>query len=409
MDAPNIIQSETTEYLTDPYSTYARIRDSGCPVQEASLDGQHVWVVTSYEDARRALASPHLANDPRAWPESMTFRQSHEQFGPNMLARDGEDHARLRRLAARAFTARRVARLRPHIEAVASALLDQMERHDEVELISQFAYPLPMQVICELLGVPDEDEADFRRWTAAIVTSQVQTQEILQLRDESLRDMQDYLGRLLDARAESIREELAPDDQPDLISAMLSRSEADDRLTKVELVGTLVLLLIAGHETTVNLIATGMRSLFAHPDQLELLLSRPDLCPQAVEELLRYDGPVLRSAYRVTTADLVLSGVTVPSGSLVAVVLGSANRDGAAFENADRLDFERPRPPHAAFGFGEHFCLGAPLARLEGQIALTGLLARFPGISLNVDADRLVWRSTAILRGLNALPVRLRK
>jgi cytochrome P450 len=312
-----------------------------------------------------------------------------------MLNSDPPDHTRLRRLVATAFTMRRVELLRPRVAEITEDLLAGLAGQDEVDLVDAFAFPLPVTVICELLGVPHADRDAFRAWSTTLVSAgEAETLAV------AGRDMAAYLRQLIAAKR------AAPAD--DMVSALVQAHEDDgDRLTEAELVAMAFLLLVAGHETTVNLIANGVLALLRHPDQLAALRGDPALLSGAVEEFLRYDGPISHATLRYTVEPVELSGVTIPAGEFVVVSLSSANRDGDRFPDADRLDITRAAGGHLAFGHGIHFCLGAPLARLEGQIAIGRLLDRFPGLSLAVDPDQLRWRNSTLLRGLESLPVRL--
>jgi cytochrome P450 len=318
----------------------------------------------------------------------------------HMLAADPPDHTRLRRLVNRAFTARRIAGLRPRIEAITSSLLDAMEDTaragvDEADLIEAFAFPLPVTVICELLGVPARDREDFKEWSHAILSS-VSTQE------EGLAAgtaMYHYFNDLIAVKRRT------PAD--DLISALVDARDSDDSLDERELMAMLFLLLVAGHETTANLIATGTLSLLANPAELARLRSEPALLPGAVEELLRYANPLTHATERFTTEPTEIGGVTIPARAWVLCVTSSANRDPGRFADPDRLDVGRDASGHVAFGHGIHYCLGAPLARLEGEIAFGALLSRFPGLSLAVDPATLRWRPSSLIHGLETLPVRL--
>lgn len=411
----------------DPFTAYARAR-GGTPVLETRLpSGRKVWVITGFADAKAALADPRVSTDGRRFLRRWWGRSSEgdvlatqvaeglerstsgsgddaggteleTSLAEHMLSTDPPDHTRLRGLVSQAFTITRVEALRPRVEEIATGLLDRMEGRQEAELIADFAFPLPIQVICELLGVPLADELQFRDWFRAMIA----TGPIEQTRPRAQRaalEVAGYLSGLLAAKR------AAPSD--DVISGLIAARDGDQVLSESELMSTVFLLLLAGHETTVNAIGNGVAALLDHPDQLELLRARPELVPPALEELLRYDGPVHHPMLRFTTAPLRVGDVTVPVGEVVLVSLGAANRDPARYAGADRLDVTRRDGSHLAFGQGPHFCLGAPLARVEGQVALSLLLERFTGLRLAVPYRELVWRDGYFLRGLEALPVLL--
>jgi cytochrome P450 len=367
--------------------------------------GLKVWAVTRYADAREALASQDLHKDMRPVQDLVarhnTAGTSGSAFGQDlaahMLNSDPPDHTRLRRLVAATFTMRRVEQLRPRVEEITEDLLAGLAGRDEADLVDDFAFPLPVTVISELLGVPYADRDDFRAWTAALLSTDG-TEKIV----EAGRAMAAYLRQLIAAKRAT------PVD--DMLSALVhTRDETDgDRLTETELVSMAFLLLVAGHETTVNLIANGALALLNHPDQLAALRADPTLLPGAVEEFLRYDSPITNATLRYTVAPVEIGGVTIPAEEFVMIALASANRDDDRFAGADRLDVTRPAGGHLAFGHGIHFCLGAPLARLEGQLAIGRLLDRFPDLALAADPDDLRWRNSTLLRGLESLPVRLR-
>ncbi|HEY3684535.1 MAG TPA: cytochrome P450 [Streptosporangiaceae bacterium] len=398
----------------DPYPGYARLRDDTPVARATGPMGMETWLITRHADARAALSDPRLAKSPRNAPDwvhaSGLMRGDDEgPLGVNLLTSDPPDHTRLRRLVSKAFTRRRMEGLRPRVQDLTDGLLDAMAPGTEVDLIAGLALPLPVAVISELLGVPYGERADFHRWTQAFVTAPL-SEEGLARRDAAWASLEEYVGSLIERKRAELDPGTPADDLPDLISALVATHDASDRLTTRELIGMIALLLIAGHETTVNLIGNGMRALLTHPDQLEILRSRPELMPDAIEELLRYDGPVERATPRYTLEDVTFGDVTVPAGSHVTVVLAAADHDPAYVPDADRLDITRTDHGHLAFGHGIHFCLGAPLARIEGEIAIGSLLRRFPDLALAVSPDDVRWRAGGagnILRGLESLPLRL--
>jgi cytochrome P450 len=390
------------DYFQDPLGFFARVREEGPVVPVQLPDGGQYWVITRYADVRAALADPRLHKDyvrklagPDWQPDPMTMF-----LNVHMLATDPPDHTRLRKLVTRAFTARRIAGLRPRIEAITATLLDAMEGAlrdgvGQVDLIEAFAFPLPVTVICELLGVPARDQQEFGEWSHAILSSVGSQAEGL----AAGTAMYHYFNDLIAAKRRS------PAD--DLISALVDARDSGDVLDERDLLAMLFLLLVAGHETTANLIATGTLALLTNPAEFARLRSQPELLPGAVEELLRYSNPLNHATERFTLEPTEIAGVTIPARSWVLCVTSSANRDPGRFADPDRLDVGRDAGGHVAFGHGIHYCLGAPLARLEGEIAFGALLARFPDLSLAVDPATLRWRPSSLIHGLENLPVRL--
>ncbi|MCP9948084.1 cytochrome P450 family protein [Actinomadura madurae] len=383
-------------FSEDPYTVYAELRESG-PVHPIDFPpGATAFLVVDHEHGRAALNDPRLSKDSA---HSAVPVNGEMFFGGTMLAMDAPDHTRMRGLVAKAFTARRVERLRPRVEEIAGALLDGIAARGEADLIEDLAVPLPIQVICEMLGVPASDRGRFREWTA-VLTVPALTAEARAHRREVARAFTGYLREVIAERR------ARPED--DLVSALIAARDGDAALTEAEMVNSIGLLLIAGHETTVNLIGNGVLALLRAPGQLDLLRRRPELLPSAVEELLRFDGPLEWASQRIALEDMEIAGTLIPKGAWVHVSLGAADRDPAVFEAPDRLDVTRAPKRHVAFGHGIHFCLGAPLARLEGRIAIGGLLDRFPGLALAVPpADLRHHRTGSIVRGLVSLPVRV--
>ena len=368
------------------------------PVCQVVLpDGTPIWLVTRYDDARRALTDPRLSN---RLARGKSLGNEDSPTSQHMLVSDPPDHSRLRRLVSAGFTARRVERLEPRVAAIAETLLDEMADHDEVDLIDEYAFPLPIQVICELLGVPPADRDDFRAWSNAVVTGALSRDPALAERTRAaLTNIVGYIRQLLaDKRG-------APSD--DLLSALLEVHDQGDRLTEDELVSMVFLMLIAGHETTMNLIGNGVYLLLTHPEERQRIEADPGLLPSAIEEFLRYESPVQATTVRLTTEHVEYAGVTIPEHQLVMVSLASANRDGTAHPDPDRFDITRQGAAHLAFGHGIHFCLGAALARLEGRIAIDALLRRYPGLRLAGHQADVEWRASLFIRGLARLRVRL--
>jgi vitamin D3 1,25-hydroxylase len=386
------------DFWRDPYPVLAAMRADD-PVREVVTSDGPVWLVTRYDDVRAALADPRLSKDWRFTlpPEERAAAPGNDI--PMMILLDPPRHTRLRKLVSRSFTVRRITALRPRVEEIAAELLDALQ--DQVgppdrpfDLMAHYAFRLPVQVICELLGVPAGDRDRFGAWSGAMI-DQVSPEEAAQ----GSGQMYGYLAELVARkRAES---------DGALLTALSQVADDDgDQLSENELVAMAMLLLIAGHETTTNLIGNAVLGLLTRADQLALLRARPDLMPRAVEEFLRWDSPIWNAPFRVAAEDVELSGVTIPARSLVQLTLGAANRDDARFPDAADLRVDRDAAGHVAFGHGIHFCLGAPLARIEGEVALSALLERFPRLELAADPADLVYRRSTLIRGLTALPIR---
>ncbi|WP_327381045.1 cytochrome P450 family protein [Streptomyces sp. NBC_01207] len=391
------LSTHADAFNADPYPFYDALRTAG-PVHRLVLGGERTWLVVGHEEARQALTHPGLSKD---WLGSELFASTLpvQAVATSMLDTDPPRHTRLRRLVAREFTARRVESLRPRVQQITDELLDAMAARPDrrADLIASFAVPLPMTVICELLGVPGLDRQRFRYWSGEIVAPL----DGVGADPRAVEEMTAYLLELVAAKAE--------DPGEDLLSALIrTRDEDGGRLSPDELIGMAFLLLVAGHETTVNLIGNGVRALLAHPGQLAALRADPDvLIDGAVEEMLRYDGPVQHATYRFAAADLELGGVTITAGSSVLVALAAADRDPARFAEPgpDVFDIRRTGPGHLAFGHGIHFCLGAPLARMEGRIAVRALLERFPDLAEDPDAGPPDWLPGILMRGVTRLPL----
>jgi len=393
------------EFRARTYETFARMRADDPVLRQPGIDGETpIWFVSRHEDVvavllddDRFVRDPALAFDPEqlaAWtsgmPEAFEFTEQH------MLNRDGDDHRRLRRLVTRAFTPRMVEQLRPRIQEIADSLIDEVEARGEMDLVDEYAFPLPITVIAELLGIPATDRDRFRAWSNAVVTPALGADELAET-GALLGEFVAYLRDLFERRSAEPGE--------DLISALLQVRDGGDALSEQELFGMVVLLIVAGHETTVNLIANAVLALLEHPDRLDELRRDPARIPGAVEECLRYDGPVERALNRWAAVDVELGGCTIRRGESVILLLGSANRDPERFSEPDVFDPGREDTKHIAFGRGSHYCLGAPLARLEGEIALATLLRRLPGLRLAESREDLRWRRTPLFRALRSLRV----
>ena len=392
--APPVADLFEGPFWNDPYATYADLRDTD-PVRRVQTDDGPVWMVFRHADVRAALADPRLSKDWRfTLPPEARADQPATLYGmPMMLLLDPPDHTRLRRLVSRAFTVRRTEELRPRVAGFAGALLDDLPATGRVDLMSSYAVPLPTLVICELLGVPAADRAEFAVWSNAMVDAATMEESAA-----AGAQLYGYLSGLVDAKRDD------PDDA--LISGLIEVADGGDRLTRDELVAMAVLLLNAGHETTVNLIGNAVLALLTHPAQRAMLRERPDLLPGAVEELLRWDTPVHATPKRYAAEDVEYAGVTIPAGSEVVLWLASANRD-TRFPDAAELALDRDASGHLAFGHGVHHCLGAQLARIEAQEAIGLLLGQHPDMALALAPDDLRYRRSTFIRGLRELPVEL--
>lgn len=398
--SPVLLELFEPENRADPYPLYRRYREQE-PMHFSDIG---VWTLTRYEDILAVLRDERFSVDPRNATALEQVRAAREEPSPFeqmagllLLFTDPPDHTRMRNLVNKAFTRRVVEGLRPHVQEIVDDLLDQVAGRGEMDVISDFAFQLPALVICELMGVPVEDREKFHGMSADIapILDPVRPPDVQQKAMYTAGLFIMYFVQLLEERRKHPRD--------DLLSALLAAEEHDQKLTQEEVIALCVLIFIAGHETTQNLIGNGLLALLRNPDQLELLRSNPDLTRNAIEELLRYDSPVQLTA-RSALTDVEIGGHTIRQGQEAVVLLGAGNRDPAVFDDPDRLDLRRDKVSVLSFGGGVHFCLGAPLARLEGQIAFRALIDRFPSLELATDAPE--FRDTLTLRGLRSLPVR---
>lgn len=391
----------SAEFKADPFPFFARLRASD-PVYRTTLpDKTPVWLLTRYDDVTALLRDERFTKNRRSALTKEQLRKlpwTPPMFRPlerNMLDLDPPDHTRLRALVHKAFTPSLVEQMRSRTQAIADELLDRVVSRNQMDLIGDFALPLPMTIITEILGVPTKDHDKFHRWSKAVVSlsSPNPTLRVLPSVWKFIR----YLRQFFKLRRR--------DPQDDLVTALIRAEEAGDKLSEDELLAMVFLLLIAGHETTVNLIGNGTLVLMETPDEMRKLKNDPLLVKPAVEELLRYTSPVLMTTERYALEDAVVHGVTIPRGEMALGAIGSANRDETVFENPDELRITREPNRHLSFGQGIHFCLGAPLARMEAQIAFTTLLRRLPELRLKSSPHALQWRPSMLLRGLASLPV----
>lgn len=377
------------------------------PIQKITLDDDFpIWLISRFDDVICVLRDPRFIKSPD------TLRSTHNEplkgkikrATPtfilrrwHMLANDPPRHTRLRGFAQKAFTPKIISGMRIRIQEITNELIDTIvENKRAFDFIDDFAYQLPIIVIAELLGLPVEDREKLRQWSDVLIEVQV-TEKNKQSIDENSQAFTEYLEKVFAFRRKK------PGD--DLISAFLKLEEIDDHMTEEELYATIFLLIIAGHETTVNLISNGMYALLSHPDQLKLLKNNPDLIHPAVEEMLRFNGPVLTSTMRLAAEDIVMKDSTIKKGEGVLVLLSSANQDETKFEHPLKFDITRKSNKHLGFGYGIHFCIGAPLARLECEIAINSILKRLPDLELDSKANSPEWRASTIIRGLKTFPV----
>jgi cytochrome P450 len=389
----------------NPFPVFAAVRERGAVHAVTLADGHDAWLVVRYDEARAALNDPRFSKDMQAALSLSSDVVAEGLPGPvfarHMLAVDPPDHTRLRRLVAAAFSVRRIEALRPGVQAIIDDLLDGIAAtgpDGPVDLVASFAFPLPFTVICELLGVPEPERAVLGRELTALL-SPVSTPAEYERAKAASDAVVGMLTGLVDAKKD------APGD--DLVTALLEARDGNERLTHQELLSTIFQLIVAGHDTTTSLIGNGVVALLRHPDQLAALQADPDRIAAAVEELLRYDAPVPHSTFRYAVEAVELGGTTIPAGAQVIISLAAANRDDEHYAGPEALDIDRPYVRHLAFGHGIHFCLGAALARMEGQLALGALLYRFPQLHLAGTADELHWGhgDGLVLRGLSELPV----
>jgi len=396
---PNIVSAE---FKADPFPFLARLRAYE-PVYRTTLpDGTAVWLVTRYEDVlalfrdqrftkhRRSALTPQQARK-LSWTPPM-FRPLER----NMLDLDPPDHTRLRALVQKAFTPQLVEHMRERVQLLADELLDAVTVRGEMDVIKDYALPLPVTIITEILGVPTKDRDKFHKWSSAVVSLSSPSPTLRVI--PSVWNFIRYLRSFFKIRRRDPRD--------DLVSSLIRVEEAGEMLTEDELLAMVFLLLIAGHETTVNLIANGVLALLQNPDEAAKLRREPQLIKGAIEEILRYTSPVLMSTERYALDHAEIHGIAIPRGEMTLGVIGSANRDATVFDKPDELNLTREPNKHLSFGHGIHFCLGAPLARLEAQIAVNTLLRRMPHLRLEVEPELLRWRPSIMLRGLEALPVK---
>ncbi len=394
------------ETKRDPIAFAAHLREQGPLVRlTAPLGRGDGWIATGYDDAIAILKDPRFVKDiqklaPSRDEQAPTNERASVMdrflaFRRDMLSVDPPDHTRLRSLVSKAFTPRMIEQLRPRIQQIADELLDTAQVQGRMDLIADFAFPLPITVISEMLGIPIADRSRFRSWSQTIVTGTAGPEP--EKAFATLEEFVQYIKTLLSEKREY--------PGSDLVSSLVQVEDRGDALSEAELISTIFLLIVAGHETTVNLIGNGMLALLQHPEQLHQLQQNPALLPSAIEELLRYTAPVSLSSPRWASEDIPMHGEVIHKGEMIFVSLIGADTDSQQFTDPAILNIARQENQHVAFGRGIHFCLGAPLARLEGQIAIGTLLQRLPSLRLVSEPARLTWTQSPILRGLTSLPV----
>ncbi|GHH34857.1 cytochrome P450 family protein [Lentzea cavernae] len=410
MDRDSALLELDDAFVQDPYSVYAKLNAEGSahrvrmPPGVPLVGGLPVWVITGYDAVRSALADPRLSTDlnridglfAQKEPDRGKRGGFSSIIASHMLHRDQPDHTRLRKLVSKAFTGRAIAALRPEVQRITDGLVAALADRDDdvVDLLDAFAFPLPIRVICLLLGVPVEEQENFKSWSAALVSGNSPEEATA-----AASAVAEYLFELIERKRGGTGD--------DLLTALVAARDVDDRLTETELVSTAYLLFVAGFETTLNALGNGTLHLMGNLEQWEALREDRTLLPGAVEEFLRLESPLKHATFRCARESLTVGDTEIPAGDFVLLAIASANRDPERFAEPHELDVRRPAAGHLAFGHGIHHCLGAPLARVEVQMAFNALLDAFPAMRLAADPGDLRWRNSTIIRGLDSLPVRL--
>lgn len=398
MTAADPILELTDDFYQDPHAVYRELRARG-PIHRIRLDGVLGWLVVDHEVAKQAFTEPGISKKIGSplGQEVLARNGAADTFNAaindNMLFSDPPQHTRLRKLVTKAFTGRAVRQLGPRITTIADELLAELATRERADLLDSYAFPLPIAVICELLGVPDDDKDDFRAWTAVVVNDSASIEE----RTAAGISFFTYMTKLIEERTATPGE--------DLLSELIVAKEDGDRLDQSELISMLLLLLAAGHETTVNLIGNAVYEMLREPALARRLQAEPETVPAFVEEVLRSHGSIHLATARYTTEPITLGGQEIGAGEFIMISVAAANRDPSRFSEPDRFDADRADNRHIAFGHGIHFCLGAALARMEATVAINRLLDRIPHLSLDVAPEELSWRKSLLIRGLAALPV----
>lgn len=391
------IQLNSAAFKHEAYDIYKELRASH-PVYQVHPRG---WLITRHEDAVSLLKDSRLLKNPENVFSKEEFEASFtsengEYLRKHMLRFDPPDHSRLRSLVQKAFTPQMIIQLKGNIQSIADTLLDKIEHQHTINLVNDYAFPLPIIVISEMLGIPQEDRDKFRIWSHAVINS-LDTPEAIRETDKKLGEFIDYLRELVNKKREN--------PSNDLVSALIQAESEGTKLSAKELYSMIMLLIVAGHETTVNLITNMTLALLEHPDQLLLLRQNPDLIDSAIEESLRFYSPVELTTMRWASESFTLHGQHIQPKDAVIISIASANRDEKIFPNADIFDITRKNNRHIAFGHGIHFCLGAPLARLEAKIAITTLLHRMPDLKIKGSREDLKWSGNYLMRSLEELPL----
>ena len=408
MDHGSALLKLDETFVQDPYPVYEKLNSEGSahrvimPPGVPLCGGLPVWLITGYGAVRAALADPRLSTDlskidglfAQKDPGGTKRGGFSSALASHMMHTDPPDHTRLRKLVNKAFTSRAIEALQPEIKRITDGLIDTLSAHDTVDLLEAFAFPLPIRVICLLLGVPAGEQENFRSWSKALVSG-----ESPEAAAAAATAVGEYLGELIERKRGATTD--------DVLSALITAHDVDDRMTRTELVSTAYLMFMAGFETTLNTLGNGTLHLMQNLDQWNALRDDPALLPGAVEEFLRLESPLKHATFRCAKEPLSIGGVEIPAGDFVLLAIASANRDPRRFNDPHTLDVRRPASGHLAFGHGIHHCLGAPLARVEARTAFAALLNGFPAMRLAVGSEELRWRNSTMIRGLESLPVRL--
>lgn len=406
-DATEVLDQVPDDFMQRPYEILEKYREAGRVHHVVFPHGAKVWLVTRYDDVRTLLSDPRVSKDGSRMNE-MFARHSglpvpedehvsvgfDDELSQHMLNSDPPRHTRLRGLVSKAFTLRRMEAFRPRIEQLVDDMLDALEGKGEVDLVADYAQPLPIVIICDLLGIPFKDREMFQRWAVELVGAGHDPAVV----EAASNNVVAYANGVIDAKRDH------PED--DMVSALVQGAgEGADRLTQAEIVAMIFLFTVAGHITSQHTLSNGLLSLLTHPDELTKLRADLSIMPAAVDELMRYDGGVGVATFRFTTADIPVGDVVIPAGEILALSILSAHRDNSRFPNADDLDLNRRPNGVLGFGHGTHFCIGQPLAKIQTEVALTKLITRFPHLRLVADPRQLGWENSTLLRGLLTLPV----
>jgi cytochrome P450 len=407
-----LVERIPADFMQDPYALLGMLREQGPAHEVVFAHGAKVWLVTRYDEVRALVNDPRVSKDGRRMNELFARHSGlavesgepeddadtaslgfDDDLAAHMLNSDPPRHTRLRALVSKAFTAQRVEKLRPRVELLADRLLDAIDGRTDFDLVDEFAVRLPITIIGELFGMPEEDREDFRLWSLKLVGAGQDPDEVA----DASKKVIDYANALIDAKRAN------PGD--DMVSELVRVTDGSDRLTQQELVAMIFVLVVAGHITTIYSIGNVVANLLTHPAELARLRADMSLLPAAVDELLRFDGPSGVGTFRFTTAEIPIGDTVIPAGQILALSWHSANRDSTHFADADRLDIGRRPLGSMSFGHGIHYCIGIPLAKMQIEVALRRLLVRYPHLRLAVEPEQLRRVPSALLRGLVALPV----